>query len=386
MKKTDFPGLRYFWRGHVLDRRTRGGQPKGVRSSSDPLLRRMKRSQIVYAGVLAVLYGFAFWADCAAASTSRWELARIGGDAVYDTAVWCGSTQTVVWEATSGGIYSSGTRSGAKKISSKMGEAKPFCSPDGRFIFFSDEGGRRFQAFDRKTLQVQTVPCLTKEIALSPDMKIALGQKRDCDAIRMAWNEVVPVMRPPQIVVDGFYPPTVVGWDMNAQTVWLKYKKLSVDPTQSEIFIRTYAWKAGDLSEPVSVPDSFYLARVEATGKRIYFVARNRSNELLDLYAVDTRGVPLRPRVIRHGVYRYDFTTGGTWAILAYRRPNQRQLFVGKGPEGKLEQPTPGSWDSGPRFSVSADHILLMKQDPIRGVEGPEGLPITSSVYILYKR
>lgn len=345
---------------------------------------------LIRVGILAVCIFFQFGALTHAKATdnAQWIMKKVGGDAQGGTAKWCGSdSNTIVWQGVTSGIHWADISSGTTKvITQSWHHSKPFCSPDGRFVFFVDESTQKTMAYDLNTSKISNVGCLSNKVMLSPDMKAAFSvDLKSCDFIDLPWGESIAIKK-----ISGIPNQTdlssLVTWFPDRKKVVLTFiegfkpKKLS-----QQVSIAIYDFANLKLT-PIPLTLMAFQIRISSDAKRLFFIGENYPrfwNELppLHLFKVDIEHIPSEEKLVHPNVVDFDVHHQNGMAILT----DSGEVFVGLQNERGLKQISHQKMSSPLMFSPDGHKLLSMKDDPYLGEDGPVGPPITSSIYVFIK-
>jgi len=324
-----------------------------------------------------------------AANNTEWAKKKIGGDARIGTAKWCGSgSSTIVWQGVTSGIHLADLSSGAVvAITQSWQHADPFCSPDGRFVFFMDESTNKTKAYDLNTSKITTIECLSNKVILSPDMRAAVSvDAKGCGSIDLPWGETIPIKRITGIQSQGGELSSVVAWFSDRQRVILSF----IEPFKPGMFsqhisIAVYDFANAKLT-PIQLPHNPFQIKVSEDGKHLFYIGENVRKSLngsprpSHLFKVDIEHIPTKAKQVQLSVSAFDIHPQHGMAILK----SDGEILVGMPGNGGLKRVSRQKMDGTAKFSPDGHKLLLMRQDPFHGQDGPEGPPITSTVYVLF--
>lgn len=328
--------------------------------------------------------------EASAANNTKWDRKKIGVEARLGTAKWCGSdSQKIVWQGVSSGIHFSKISNGAvETITHSRTHTDPFCSPDGRFVFFIDESIGKIKAYDLNTSKITTVECLSNRVALSPDMRSAVSvDAGGCRTIELPWGEVIPVKRINVMKSIGSELPSVVAWFPSMQKIILSF----VEPFKpgmlaQHISIAVYEFSNSKLT-PIKLPHNPSRIKVSDNERHIFYLGENIRKHLNEtpppsnLFKVDIELMPIKTEQVGSNISAFDMHPRHGFALLNSKGEISVGMPDNKGIKSIYHQNT----DGPVTFSPDGSKLLLMKQDTFHGKDGPTGPPITSAVYILFE-
>lgn len=322
-----------------------------------------------------------------AGNDTTWAIKKIGGNAAIGTARWCGTAEKMVWQGVTSGIHLADLPSGSvKTITEFWQHTAPFCSPDGRFVFFMDESINKTKAYDLKTSKITTIECLSKEVVLSPDMKAALSvNAKGCESIDLPWGETIPIKRITGVQNQGGELSSTVIWFSDRKKVILTFiEPFSPKKLSQRISAAVYDLASTKLVQ-LQLPQNPYRIRVSEDGKSLFYLGGslgtqlNELNNAAHLFKADMEHIPTKIEQVQSNVSDFDVSPQHGMAILR----NDGEVLIGVSEKSVLKQASRQKMSNTLKFSPDGHKVLLMKQDPFRGAEGPEGPPITNSIYIL---
>ncbi len=331
------------------------------------------------------------------AEQARWTYQKIGGDAAAGSASWCGNTRKVVWQGVNSGLHMADLSSGVEKIiTTSLLHIKPFCSPDGRYVFFWDASKSptpQLAAYDTVSRVTTIVECVDKNVSIAPNMEVAASTAKGCDEIQLPWGATIPVRYLGPVVYPGHYPPIIVGWIADNQRVVLGFTKKPPKGMMPEsAVIAVYDFKNEKLSKISNLPPAPYSIKTSRDGRYIYFTSKDRASlfpppdvNAIRLYRIDTHSLPLYAAIFFSDVRSYDIHESGGLAFIEYHGVPEGRLWLADTSGSSARAAGDELWNEGPIFSGDGNFILLMRHDPYLGGEGPDEPPATASVYVMQK-
>jgi hypothetical protein len=297
------------------------------------------------------------------------------------SARWCG-THEVVWKNNLVGISTMDMRSGEVSVLTRsFDHEEPVCSGDARFVLFRDARMKKYFPVERATSTVSEVPCLGSSAHVSEDLSRVV-ELQDLRTAQSSCSEVV-------------FP-----WGST-----VRIEKLQVTPFQAR-FARVAAWPSAEelllhLGRPFRHGEIFggTLASCSSKAKRctslglpvedrrLYRLAEGVLSYLepdgsvpgeFNLALKATRLSDPNPTHIASKVIAYDRSPAGflyvnkAGQLLSTDLQGRDPVLVHKGP-----------WSAHLRISPDARRALLVRQDPLKGREGPSSPPITYSIHVL---
>lgn len=317
------------------------------------------------------------------ANEAPWILKKIGDNAVTGTARWCGSGNVVVWQGATSGIHLADLSAGSEKaITTSWQHVNPTCLPDGRYVLFEDESDRKTKTYELASSKIKTIECLNKKVVLSPDMKMAASVDiKACESIGLPWGETIPIKKITNVSLVGYSPPSIVGWFPNKQKIILSFIELLVPGTFTQhIQLAAYDLVSAKLTL-LPIMQGSSLVKFTEDSRYVYFaggpqISLKSPMPPSHLYRVNIEKEPLKAELLKSEIVAFDV------------HPQRGVLLLNKHgiltlDEKGLKQLAQLKNANAPKFSPEGSKILLTKQNKFHGEDGPEGPPITSSVYIL---
>lgn len=322
-----------------------------------------------------------------AGNNSNWVIKKIGGNAVIGTAEWCGSDSKIVWQGVTSGIHLADLSSNLiKKITNSWQHTTPFCSLDGQFVFFMDESTNKRKVIDLKTSKTTTIECLNRNVFLSPSMDAAVSfDAKGCESIDLPWGEVLPVKKITGMRNQEGGLSSVVTWLSDKKKIVLTF----ITPFKPGGFSQRISAAVYDLENAklmaLQLTDNPHHIRVTKDGKYLFYLGypphmlSSGSPNNMHLFRGDIERTANKNKNIQLNVSGFDLSPQNNIAILK----NNGDILISPVNGGELKLVSSQKQSTSLKFSPSGLKLLLMKQDPFHAREGPEGPPITNSVYVL---
>ncbi len=334
-----------------------------------------------------------------AAFGETWAVQKIADDVVG--AKWCGGAGRIIWAGGSTGIHLYDRETKADNlITQSWRDTDPFCSADGRYVFFVDGDSQKWRAYDTISAKTNTVDCFTKDVSLSPDLKVAVAHADmgSCRAVKLPSGKELTFQGLPNSRLPTYHPPRVWVWFPGNRRVVLGYIGAGDNATlvkgpKGELFpggrslIAIY-----DLAEKKVTPidglprQAYNRIRILDNGHTLLFGGVESPGAERAVYSVDMRSKPLRAKKYMHIPGSFD---AHTRTGLLYGETPERDRFGGhlwliaRQGAGLKTTISDQLWESF-SFSDDGDEILTEKPD-IELRPEREDLNVARSVYVLTK-
>lgn len=334
------------------------------------------------------------------AGASEWEIKKIGDDAVPETARWCGETHKIVWQAATSGIHvSDPSFVKAHQLTDSWKHTKPFCSPDGRYVFFLDEEDARItlgevsipvKSYEFFTRQTQVIKGLDKDLVYSPDMKFAVTTKGEERDVILPSGERMPVFKISPIL-PGYSQPGVRAALPNKKIV-IAFTKTPFHGVPIDMAHGIFDIRTGTLIIQTQLQHQ-HEAKISPDGTRLYvtmFANYELSEKVsvrpsFDLIRMNIGASLSGPVLVRKGIQGFDVF--GEHIVFLVRESSTSKILLSdtEGQHAELIASFPWIVEQI-SFSSDGDHLLFTREMPQKvSYDGPDGPPVSRSVYVLSK-
>jgi hypothetical protein len=356
-------------------------------------MRKFRFNRRVRPGVIGRLHSFIaalllILSASVAGESDVWIYKVVGGDAHFQSAKWCGDTSKVVWQGVTTGPYVADLSDGkTRNISENRNHTKLFCSPDGRYVFYLDEISGLRMSYDTLSRKTKAISCTERDVSLSPDINTAVSITGKCQKITLPWGGDLPVKQVINVMLPEHYPnPYVAAWLSGNQKLVLRFtRKPSDGSVPQHASLAIYDLRRGVLI-PMNLPLLFPTSvKASENGDFIYFLAKPGPEKLplklspLHLYRVSVSDDRFVLELLHSNVLGFDVHRDRQLVVMK----EDQSIWIGDVNALSLKKVTDWSEVSPPLFDPKGNALLLTRLDQKNYKEGPEGPPVTSSVYIL---
>jgi len=333
-----------------------------------------------------VLYSCAVLAD-------EWNSVKVSDGAAPFTAKWCGEVDKIVWQSPVSGIHLAtlgGESSVIKEVTSSWQHTKPFCSPDGRYVFFFDttSSPALTRVLDTWTKKIQIVNGLNKKLVLSRDFQFALTTEGTDRWIKLPWGKKLEVVHVSPSL-PGYFAPRIHSISPNAKKALLVFVKApQKGGVAKDVFFACLDVESGAITLLSSLKHAAD-AKFSVVGNYLYVSAITNFQEvqkggvlgLMDLYRLNVNELSDTPVRVASGIRGFDVAANQVALLVkdAYGSKISLTDLNGK----HVQEIGKFNWEID-QISFSADSNSMLAARVVPDVtDGPEGPAISRDILLI---